>query len=124
MLLLENTDTILLKNISSKKLNIDLDLFSLALKNLIDNGLKYSKDGHVLIKEEENQLLFISNGEQLQKSLTEYFKPFHADIKNKNHGMGLGLYIVHSILQMHHMTLEYEYKEDQNIFRVVYSHLL
>ncbi|OYZ34601.1 MAG: histidine kinase [Campylobacterales bacterium 16-40-21] len=94
MLLLEKTDTIKLRNISFEK----------------------------IIEEEEN-LLFISNGERIEKPLTEYFKPFHTDTKNKNHGMGLGLYIVHSILQMHHMTLEYEYRDGQNIFRVVYSHL-
>lgn len=120
MLLLEKTDNIIMQGISAEKIDVDLDLFSLAIKNLIDNALKHSNDTKVTIKEEEYSLLFISNGAELQKPLQEYFKPFHADTKNKTHGMGLGLYIVHSILQMHNMQLEYEYKEKQNIFRIVY----
>lgn len=124
ILMLENRDNIILQNISTKKLNVDLELISFAIKNLIDNGLKYSTDAKVIIKEEEDKLLIISNGVQLQKPLHEYFKPFHTDTKNKTHGMGLGLYIVYSILQMHHMKLEYEYRENQNIFSVVYFHLL
>ncbi len=34
------------------------------------------------------------------------------------------LYIINSILRMHSMQLEYEYKENQNIFKIVYSRLL
>jgi len=121
-LMLENKESIVVETISDTKLNVDLELISLAIKNLIDNGLKYSKDTKVIIKEEPNQLLFISNGEKLQKSLEEYYKPFHSDTKSKNHGMGLGLYIVHSIAMMHGMRLEYEHKENQNIFILIYFH--
>jgi two-component system OmpR family sensor kinase len=121
MLLLEKTDNIIVQDISTKKIDVDLDLLSLAIKNLIDNALKYSTDAKVIIKEEDAQLLFISNGVKLQRPLDEYFKPFHTDTKDKTHGMGLGLYIVHSILQMHQMELAYEYKEKQNIFRIVYK---
>jgi two-component system OmpR family sensor kinase len=119
MLLLEQTSNIILQDISANKMKADLDLFSLAIKNLIDNALKYSNDIKVLIKEENNQLLFISNGKELQKPLHEYFKPFHNETKNKTHGMGLGLYIVHTILQMHNMQLKYEYKDKQNIFKII-----
>lgn len=121
ILMLENNDSITIQNISDKKLNVDMDLIAFAVKNLLDNALKYSKDAKVTIREEENQLLVISNGDKLSKTLEEYYKPFHSDTKAKNHGMGLGLYIVHSILQMHGMKLDYEYKENQNIFKVVYS---
>lgn len=121
MLMLENSDNITVQNISDKKLNVDSELISLAIKNLVDNAIKYSKDAKVIIKEEDNQLLVISNGDKLNKTLEEYYKPFHNDTASKNHGMGLGLYIVHSILQIHGMKLEYEYKENQNIFKVVYS---
>ena len=90
----------------------------MALKNLIDNGIKYSSDSKVLIKEQENTFLIISNGLELPKPLEEYFKPFHNDTKNINHGMGLGLYIVHSILKMHQMHLEYKYINGQNTFTI------
>lgn len=120
MLMLENSDNIIRENISTNKIKIDLDLFSLALKNLIDNGLKYSRDARVIIKEEESTLLVISNGSKLQKPLDEYFKPFHNDTKGKKHGMGLGLYIVNSIVQMHQMQLDYEYSNEQNIFKIIF----
>ncbi|MFT5661221.1 MAG: two-component system OmpR family sensor kinase [Sulfurimonas sp.] len=119
MLMLENSENIICENISTKKIHVDLDLFAMALKNLIDNGLKYSNDSKVIVKEQENTLLFISSGTQLQKPLNEYFKPFHNDTKLKNHGMGLGIYIVNSILQMHQMDLEYEYLEGNNIFKII-----
>lgn len=119
MLMLDNSENIICENISAKKINVDLELFALALKNLIDNGLKYSKDSKVVIKEDANELHFVSIGEELQKPLTEYFKPFHNDTKLKNHGMGLGLYIVNAILQIHHMNLEYEHLQERNIFKII-----
>ena len=120
MLLSDTIDNIILQDISDKKVYVDFDLFSLAIKNLIDNGLKYSKDKKVILKQESNQLLVISNGKKLEKPLSEYYKPFHTDIKNKNHGMGLGLYIVHSIVQMQNMHLKYIYKENQNYFKIIF----
>jgi len=101
-------------------ITVDLELISLSFKNLIDNALKYSTDKKVLIKKEKNELLFISNGEKLLKPIEEYFKPFHNDTKSKNHGMGLGLYIVYSILQMHKLGFEYEHKQMQNTFKVIF----
>lgn len=118
MLMLENTQNIKLENISTRKINIDMDLFCMAVKNLIDNALKYSTDTQVKISEKSNEILFTSNGQRLKKPLQEYYKPFHNDTKQKNHGMGLGLYIVHSILQMHDMKLDYEFKENQNVFSI------
>lgn len=108
------------KNISNNiELNIDLELCSMALKNLLDNGLKYSNDNKVVISQNQNQLQIISSGKKLPKPLNEYFKPFHNETKSKNHGMGLGLYLVYSILQLHNMRLEYEYKNGKNIFKIV-----
>jgi two-component system OmpR family sensor kinase len=98
------------------KIKGDIELLSLALKNLIDNGLKYSKDHKIIIKQVKNRLLFISKGNRLPKPLKSYFNPFHNDIKTHNHGMGLGLYIVFSILKFHNMKLDYRYENGQNIF--------
>ena len=117
-LMLDNTGNITLENITDKKLDVDLELFSMAVKNLLDNGLKYSLDKKIIVKQEDNQLLFISSGSKLPKPLIEYFKPFHNETKAKNHGMGLGLYIVRSILDIHKFSFEYEYKDDNNIFSI------
>ncbi len=122
MLMIDKIDERISKeNISTKSINVDKALFSMAIKNLIDNALKYSINKKVLLKEEENKLLFISEGNALEKDIKEYFKPFHNDTKSKNHGMGLGLYIVYEILKMHNMYLEYEFKENKNIFKITMS---
>lgn len=117
-LMLDDTSNITLENITEKKVDVDLGLFSMAVKNLLDNGLKYSLDKKITVKEEERQLLFISSGSKLSKPLREYFKPFHNDTELKNHGMGLGLYIVKSILDMYHFGFEHEYKNGNNIFKI------
>jgi len=91
---------------------------SMCMKNLIDNALKYSKNGQVTIIDKSNMLEFISEGEKLDKPLNDYFKPFHNETKSKNHGMGLGLYIVDSILKMHQMNLIYDYKDGHNFFKI------
>ena len=99
-------------------LNVDIELISMAIKNLLDNGLKYSSDKKVRIISNNNSISIISSGEKLSKSLEEYFQPFHNDTKSLNHGMGLGLYIVHSILQIHDMKLSYSYYENVNTFSI------
>lgn len=122
-LLLENSnDKISLNLEEEKKVKADLSLMSMVFKNLIDNALRYSSDGKVKIKQNENEIIFISKGVKLQKDINEYFKPFHNDVESKNHGMGLGLYIVKSILNMHNYEFEYEYIDDNNIFKIIINH--
>ena len=120
MLMLENEENISIENISEKTLDVDIELFALGIKNLIDNGLKYSHDTKVILRGLDDRLEIVSHGPKLEKLLIEYYKPFHNDTQSKNHGMGLGLYIVHSILKIHNMELEYKYENNNNIFSVVY----
>ena len=120
MLMLDNKENINIQSNSDKTINADMELIALAIKNLIDNALKYSLDTKVSIVVGEDKIDFISIGEKLPKPLEKYYKPFHNDTKSKNHGMGLGIYIVHSILEMHDMKLEYTYQDKQNIFSIVY----
>jgi len=117
MLMIDNPkDKIELIDISENKLNIDLDIFSMGIKNLIDNGLKYSIDKKIIIKEKNNNLIFISKGDKLPKRIEDYFKPFHNETKSKNHGMGLGLYIINEIVRIHNFKLIYKYLDNENIF--------
>lgn len=118
MLLMDDIDDRIQLDIKSElKIQVDVVLMSMVFKNLIDNAMKYSLDGKVLIKEENNELLFISSGKALDKPIQEYFKPFHNNTTEKTHGMGLGLYIVEAILEMHKLNLKYEYKNNMNIFK-------
>jgi len=94
---------------------VDFELFTLTLKNLLDNGIKYSTDKHITVRIIDKKLQVINNGEALKEPLENYFKPFHTSKK----GLGLGLYIVKSILDIHHKALLYAHEDGKNIFTVV-----
>ena len=101
--------------IKDYSVSVDFELFTLVIKNLLDNGIKYSSDKHINVIVNDNQLQIINRGEALKEPLAHYFEPFHTSKK----GLGLGLYIVKSILDIHHMKVEYHRKETENIFTVV-----
>ncbi len=94
---------------------VDFELFTLVVKNLLDNGIKYSVDKHIKVIIDNNQLKIINKGKGLTEPLNNYFEPFHTSKK----GLGLGLYIVKSILDIHQMKLHYHYEEEENIFIVM-----
>ena len=85
------------------------------VKNLLDNGIKYSTDKQITVIIDDNTLKIINKGEALKEPLENYFKPFHTSKK----GLGLGLYIVKSILDIHQMELDYQHEDGENIFTVV-----
>ena len=119
MLMLDSIDDkIILKFNCEEKVTVDLELFSMAIKNLLDNALKYSTDKKVIIEYTDNKLNIISSGKKLNKPLEDYYKPFHNDTHSKNHGMGLGLYMVYSILSLHNKELSYKNINNQNIFSI------
>jgi len=94
--------------------SVDFELFTLTVKNLLDNAIKYSIDKHIIVKINDNTLKIINKGERLKEPLENYFEPFHTSKK----GLGLGLYIVKSILDIHQMKLVYSYEDAKNIFTV------
>lgn len=100
----------------NKKLFINFKLFSVAVKNLIDNAIKYSNDKKVKIITEDENIVFENHGEELESPLENYFEPFFANQSKSKNGFGLGLYIVNSILKANDCMLEYEYKNGINRF--------
>ncbi len=102
------------------QLKVDFKLFSIAIKNMIDNGIKYSVDNKVHIFVEEDGIEFLSKGPRLEHDLAYYIEPFTQGNTNKsNKSFGLGLYIVDNIVRAHKMRLAYEYKNGYNIFKFV-----
>lgn len=96
----------------------DFSLLSLALKNLIDNALKYSSDKKATVMIEKTGVTVASFGAPLAHALQSYFQPFHNQSASKDAGLGLGLYIVNSITELLHMHLSYEHREGMNRFTI------
>ncbi|MDR1285498.1 MAG: ArsS family sensor histidine kinase [Campylobacteraceae bacterium] len=96
-------------------LNVDFKLFSLSVKNMIDNAIKYSSDKSVTIIVDENSIKFVSIGEPLKRAFEYYLAPFTQD-GNKAKGLGLGLYIVDNIIKAHKINFIYNYEDGKNIF--------
>jgi two-component system OmpR family sensor kinase len=98
----------------------DKKLMVLVLKNLLDNGIKYSQDNHVkLLTNHEGVIEIHSKGQPLQKPLSYYIEPFSQEEK-RSAGFGLGLYIVDSILSKLGYWLDYRYEKEEgtNIFSI------
>ncbi|OQX49877.1 MAG: histidine kinase, partial [Epsilonproteobacteria bacterium 4484_20] len=115
ILMVENPERLVTIEIEKDYIvKVDFELFTLAVKNLLDNAIKYSTDKHVTVKILGDHVEFINKAEALKEPLENYFKPFHTS----KGGLGLGIYIVKSILDIHHMELEYRYEEGNNIFTV------
>lgn len=100
---------------SQCKVFVNYRLYSTAIKNMIDNGIKYSSDGFVKVCLDNDELMFKSKGEKLSKPLSYYIEPFTKDNPAKN-SFGLGLYLVDAILKIHKQVLAYEHKDGYNIF--------
>ncbi|MCR2039809.1 ArsS family sensor histidine kinase [Campylobacter helveticus] len=95
--------------------NVDFKLFTTAIKNMIDNGIKHSLDGFVQIDIMEDYICFKNRGNELNNTLEYYTQAFTQGSKQKS-SFGLGLYIVNTILESHNMKLDYAYEDGINLF--------
>lgn len=103
---------------ASIKIVADYRLFVTAVKNLIDNAIKYSPEKKMSISMENNEIIFKNLGEPLKKPLAYYIEPFTKDHPTKD-SFGLGLYIVDAILKEHGYVLAYERRGEENCFILV-----
>ena len=129
-LILEALSKLSIDDESKIKLEIKNDFYiladkyylTIALKNLIDNALKYAEDFPIEIEAKNNRLNVKNIAQKLSNDLIYYIKPFTRDT-NQQLGHGLGLNIVNKIIQKHNFKLEYDYKNSQNIFSIIFKNI-
>jgi len=114
-LLISNKDKLHI-HIEDSNLTTDTKLLALAIKNLLDNALKYGEEEATIIASKE-KIHVISKGESLEHPLSYYLEPFTQEEK-RNSGFGLGLYIVHNIVRRLDYQLNYFHKNGKNIFEL------
>jgi len=94
---------------------VDIYMMSIALKNLIDNAIKFSKDKKATLKANKNFIKISSIAEPLKNELSFYTDAFYQEEKRSD-GFGLGLYIVKTVVNLHKFILTYEHKDNKNYF--------
>lgn len=117
MLLLSDEKVNLISN-SSFLVLVDFKLFTTAVKNLLDNGIKYSDNNSIKVMICNNCIKFYNKGKPLDKSLEYYIEPFTQGGNKTSNSFGLGLYVVSTILESHRLKLMYNYENGYNIFSV------
>ncbi|MBD3794423.1 MAG: HAMP domain-containing histidine kinase [Epsilonproteobacteria bacterium] len=117
-MLLCDKSQIVIKGSEERVISTDANLLALALKNLIDNAIKYSKEHQAIINVRLDSIQIISKGEPLKHSLKYYLEPFTQENK-QNSGFGLGLYIVNNVAKRLGYALCYRHENENNIFELL-----
>lgn len=116
-ILLSDIDAIEIEVVDNIVADVDFELFALTIKNLLDNAMKYGEDKPLVLLK-NNTIYIQSRGKQLSQDIQQYNKPFSRKYENSKDGLGLGLYIVNSILNAHKLQLEYSFENSINTFSI------
>ena len=121
-LMMDNFDeSVSVKIFENPILYVDLEVFSLILKNMLDNALKYSNNNFCEVECYENSFIVKNTGDPLSEPIEYYFEAFSREKNDKVKGMGLGLYIIYEICKMHGFKLIYNYIDNKHCFEVVFK---
>ena len=92
----------------------DPALFSVVITNLIENAFKYSED-EVVIRFDDSRLSVIDTGIGIsKKNLENITSKFYRVHENSwNNSLGLGLFIVNNIINLHNFSLKIESEENE-----------
>lgn len=96
------------------EIEVDETLMEIAISNLIENALKYSEED-IIIKLDEKSIKVIDKGIGIDENeLSKINQKFYRVSNNGwNNSLGLGLFIVKSILSLHGFELEVKSKIDE-----------
>lgn len=111
------------KNITPLKIEADFELFGTALKNLLDNGIKYSPSNQVFLSNTQDTISISNVAPALEFELEKYAQPYFLEGKKQksSRGLGFGLFITWHIIKLHNMDLLYERENDKNIFTIKFA---
>lgn len=127
-LILESLSKLSIDDESKIKLDIKEDFYinadkyylTIALKNLIDNAMKYALEYPIIIITQKNKICVNNIAKELSNDFIYYIRPFTRE-PNQQIGHGLGLNIVNKIIQMHDFRLEYNYTSPYNVFSINFN---
>ena len=104
-------NTVMEKNIPLVR--ADISLINRVLQNLIDNAIKFCKDGDTInleidiLNEEKVEIKVIDSGQGIrQEDLPNVFQRYYKGGSNTQDSTGLGLAIVKKICDLHHSTIK------------------
>ena len=98
----------------------DLQYLSLALKNLLDNALKYAEEFPITLEVTAHCIRVFNCGKPLEKEFSYFLTPFtRQESSRTTQGFGLGLNIVSKILAKHVFVLTYDYTNGNHVFSIV-----
>jgi two-component system OmpR family sensor kinase len=108
-------------HVRDERINVDFNLFAYALKNLIDNALKYADSVPVVVRFEAGCLSVANTGAPFKEHYSTYLKAFQRDTsQHALEGMGLGLYLVNEIVTRHGYALTYDYRDGMHRFGICF----
>ncbi|EKK3130792.1 HAMP domain-containing histidine kinase [Campylobacter coli] len=102
-------------------INVDMEIFPLILKNLIDNALKYSSNGTCELYCCKECFVIKNPGNPLREPIEHYFEAFTREPYQKVKGIGLGLYIVFEVCKLHNFDIIYFYEEGKHCFKIFFG---
>ncbi len=95
-------------------INADKQYLTIAIKNIIENAIKYTKKYPIKIVAKNNFIKVINYGDK-KLNFEEIKKLF---VKNSK-GLGIGLNLVEKIVKLHNFSFEYKFENNHHTFKII-----